>query len=344
MGFKGAETRERRHNSRPRAPRFLFHRDESTLSRRFLAVVVLLRRLSYCFLECLAAPPFVQCPAASPFVWCPAAPPSALPQVGIRFKSAYEAWQFWLAYGGRTGFDVRKRYSNVSPFHGKVTSCRFVCSNEGLRRKGQTNRVTKCFRAESRIDCKARISLILDQVAGNYEVNDVVLEHNHFLHLPETRHLMASQRKISELQAFEIETADDSGIRPKTAHELVSRQVGGPLNLSYTCRDRKNYLQSKRHRDLAFGQAGSMLKYFHDKIVENPAFQYALQLDCEEHITNIFWADAKMILDYAHFGDVVTFDTTFGTNKEYRPFGIFLGLNQFRETTVFGVALLFDEI
>lgn len=26
-----------------------------------------------------------------------------------------------------------------------------------------------------------------------------------------------------------------------------------------------------------------------------------------------FWADAKMIADYAHFGDVVSFDTTFGT-------------------------------
>ncbi|KAG2609753.1 hypothetical protein PVAP13_4KG086466 [Panicum virgatum] len=215
------------------------------------------------------------------------------PQVGLRFKSADEAWQFWLAYGGRTGFDVRKRYSNGSPFDGKVTSCRFVCSNEGLRRKGQTNRATKCFRAETRTDCKARISLILDRVARNYEVNDV--------------------RKISELQAFEIETADDSRIRPKATHELASRQVGGPLNLSYTCRDRKNYLQSKRQRDLAFGQAGN----------------------CEEHITNIFWADAKMILDYAHFGDVVTFDTTFDTNKEYRPFGVFLGLNQFRETTTF---------
>ena len=86
-----------------------------------------------------------------------------------------------------------------------------------------------------------------------------------------------------------------------------------------------------------------MLKYFHEKIAENPSFQYAFQVDCDEHITNIFWADAKMILDYAHFGDVVTFDTTFGTNKEYRPFGVFLGLNQFRETTIFGAAILFDE-
>ena len=47
-----------------------------------------------------------------------------------------------------------------------------------------------------------------------------------------------------------------------------------------------------------------------------------------------------MIIDYAYFGDVVTFDTTFGTNKEYMPFRVFLGLNQFRETTIFGAALL----
>ena len=125
---------------------------------------------------------------------------------------------------------------------------------------------------------------------------------------------------------------------------MAIRQVGGLLNLSYTCHDRKNYLQRRRQRELAFGQAGSMLKYFHDKIIENPSLQYALELDYEEHITNIFSADAKMILDYANFGDVVTFDTTFGTNKEYRPFGVFLGLNQFRETTIFGAALLFDKI
>jgi hypothetical protein len=50
-----------------------------------------------------------------------------------------------------------------------------------------------------------------------------------------------------------------------------------------------------------------------------------------------------MIVDYAHFGDVITFDTTFGTNKEYRPFGVFVGFNQFKETVVFGAALMYDE-
>ena len=69
------------------------------------------------------------------------------PHVGLKFKNSDEAWLFWVAYGGRTGFDVRKRYTNVSKIDGKVTSCRYVCSNEGHRRKGQKNHVTKCFRA-----------------------------------------------------------------------------------------------------------------------------------------------------------------------------------------------------
>jgi len=55
-----------------------------------------------------------------------------------------------------------------------------------------------------------------------------------------------THRKISDLQAFEIETADDAGIGPKAAHELASHQVGGPLNLSYTLHDHKNYLRTKQ--------------------------------------------------------------------------------------------------
>ena len=50
-----------------------------------------------------------------------------------------------------------------------------------------------------------------------------------------------------------------------------------------------------------------------------------------------------MLTDYAYFGDVVSFDTTFGTNKESRPFGVFVGFNHFRETVVFGATLMYDE-
>ncbi|EAY89425.1 hypothetical protein OsI_10932 [Oryza sativa Indica Group] len=119
-----------------------------------------------------------------------------------------------------------------------------------------------------------------------------------------TMEVKKALRSGKDLQAFEIETVDDAGIGLKAAHELASRQVGGSHSLSYSLRDRKNYLRSKRQREMAYGQ---------------------------------------MISDYAHFGDVVSFDTTFGTNNESRPFGVFVGFNHFRETVVFGAALMYDE-
>ncbi|XP_073358958.1 uncharacterized protein [Aegilops tauschii subsp. strangulata] len=210
---------------------------------------------------------------------------NGMPQIGKRFRNPDEAWLFWVAYGGRVGFDVRKRNKHVSKMDGQVTSCTFLCSNEGIRKKGITiDHEPKHVRAETRTNCKARMIISLDGVQRNYEVTDIVLEHNHCLQLPQTCHLMASQSKISELQAFEIEAAEDSGIMPQAAHEFACRQVGGPFNLGYTCRDQKNYLRTKDKQS----QAGSMLKYVHDKMIENPSFQYALQLDCEKDIANIF--------------------------------------------------------
>ncbi|XP_059638678.1 protein FAR-RED IMPAIRED RESPONSE 1-like [Cornus florida] len=51
-----------------------------------------------------------------------------------------------------------------------------------------------------------------------------------------------------------------------------------------------------------------------------------------------------MITYYGHFGDVVTFDTTYKLVHGNHPFALFLGVNQHRETAVFGAALMYDEM
>ena len=157
---------------------------------------------------------------------------TSLPQVGQKFTDLAEAWSFWVNYGGRAGFEVRKRSSWKSKIDGVVTSCRYVCAKEGRRVQDKRDHLTKNPRAETRTDCDVHMCLSLDRVAGHYEVVEVVLAHNHGVYLPQTFHLMSSQRRISELQAVEIEAADDSGIRPRHAHDLASRLVGGPMNLS----------------------------------------------------------------------------------------------------------------
>jgi hypothetical protein len=48
-------------------------------------------------------------------------------------------------------------------------------------------------------------------------------------------------------------------------------------------------------------------------------------------------------MDYKCFGDVVSFDTTFQTNKFEMPFAPLLGTNHHKQTIIFGATLLFDE-
>ncbi|CAN0912511.1 Protein FAR-RED IMPAIRED RESPONSE 1 [Linum grandiflorum] len=60
-------------------------------------------------------------------------------------------------------------------------------------------------------------------------------------------------------------------------------------------------------------------------------------------IETIFWADARMQLDYHCFGDAISFDTTYRTNNEFRPLGLFVGPNHDRNLIVLGACLLYEE-
>ncbi|CAN1849957.1 Protein FAR-RED IMPAIRED RESPONSE 1, partial [Linum perenne] len=47
--------------------------------------------------------------------------------------------------------------------------------------------------------------------------------------------------------------------------------------------------------------------------------------------------------DYAAFGDSITFDTTYRTNRNCRPLALFVGFNHHHQGDVFGACLMFDE-
>ena len=78
--------------------------------------------------------------------------------------------------------------------------------------------------------------------------------------------------------------------------------------------------------------------------IEDPTFFYAIEIDEEDgRIANFFWADGQSIMDYACFGDAVSFDTTFKTNKFEMTFAPILGTNHHKQTIIFGAALIFNE-
>ncbi|KAK8937246.1 Protein FAR1-RELATED SEQUENCE 5 [Platanthera zijinensis] len=241
------------------------------------------------------------------------------------------------------GLNVRKHYANKSKKDNVITSRRFLCSKQGHRENDKRDHLVIEPRQETRTDCSARMGIILNRSTGKYYVHEFIAEHNHILHYAECTHMLSSQRTITDVQAFEVQLANDSGLTQKNSFDFFSNQAGGRANIGFTQRDQKNYLRSRRQREMAHGEVGFLLYYFQKKTVDDPSFFYAVQLDNLEQVTNIFWADARMRFDYELFGDVITFDTTFATNKEYRPFRVFAGFNQFRGIIIFGAALLYDE-
>ncbi|GAU51399.1 hypothetical protein TSUD_413180 [Trifolium subterraneum] len=262
------------------------------------------------------------------------------PKMEMMFDSIEDAWKFWVDYGGKVGFGVRKQYSNKNK-HGIITSYKFVCCKEGLRKPDKRDYKTIKPWPETRTNCQERLGI--KNMDGKFMVVDFVEEHNHDLHLPETTHMLPSQRKISQIQCQQIDLADDAGLQQRKSFDLMSKEVGGRTNLGFTRIDQKNYLRKKRERSMEHGDVGYLLQYFQKKLVENPTFYHAYKMDNEDQITNVFWADASMLIDYECFGDVISLDSTYCTNTSYRPLAVFSGFNHHRKAVIFGAALLYDE-
>ena len=60
-------------------------------------------------------------------------------------------------------------------------------------------------------------------------------------------------------------------------------------------------------------------------------------------IKTLMWCTGNSRSQYACFGDVVTFDTTYCTNIYKMPFGIFVGVNNHFQSIIFAGVLMTDE-
>jgi len=123
----------------------------------------------------------------------------------------------------------------------------------------------------------------------------------------------------------------------------MSTHAGHRANVGYTEVDVRNYITTKRQRSMVYGDAGYLSQYFQRQLLENLSFFHAYQMDIDEQITNVFWCDAKMVLDYGYFGDVVSLDTTYCTNRVNRPLALFTGFNHYRGSIIFGATLMYDD-
>jgi len=77
--------------------------------------------------------------------------------------------------------------------------------------------------------------------------------------------------------------------------------------------------------------------------VEDLSLFYAVQLDSNNRLKNLFWRDGRSMVDYDYFSEVLIFDTTFRMDKYDMICSPFWGLNHHRQYVMFGCAFLLDE-
>ncbi|XP_041016151.1 protein FAR1-RELATED SEQUENCE 5-like [Juglans microcarpa x Juglans regia] len=68
-----------------------------------------------------------------------------------------------------------------------------------------------------------------------------------------------------------------------------------------------------------------------------------MDLDDDGRLKNIFWADPRSRVGYQYFTDVVTFDTTYLTNRYGMPFAPFVGVNHHGQSILLGASLISSE-
>lgn len=257
------------------------------------------------------------------------------------FENEEKAHDFYSKYAMKIGFTIRKGWWDRAGR--SVTKSRsFVCSKEGYRPRSNSSN-PKRPPPETRTNCGAHMTIKIT-VSNKYVVTEFVSHHNHELE-PLLMDIQALRKQ--NLLAKVVRTPRTKEKEKEQAivvHQEKARENDNEIEAPvYIPDEYKNYVRSKLITKMPQGDAGVICEYMQKVKGENPNYFYSVQLDETDQVTNVFWADAKSINDYHHFGDVVCFDTRYKIENYGRPLALFLGLNHHRQIVIFGMALMYDE-
>nr|XP_043630659.1 protein FAR1-RELATED SEQUENCE 3 [Erigeron canadensis] len=245
------------------------------------------------------------------------------PHVGLEFTYADAAKTFYNEYAKRNGFTT--------------------CVNQNIRSMSDTNlAVFEFLCAASGDGCNAMLR-IKSKSQNNWVVTKFVKEHNHPLTNAHKVNYHRQKRQFSGAKTNTSESHPMVGVVPNGVMYLsrsTSMESNRGVQISDSIINSVGHSTSKR----SFGRdAQNLLDYFRKMQAENPGFYYAIQLDDDNRMANVFWADARSRTAYSHFGDAVTLDTMYRVKHYKVPFAPFTGVNHHGQTILFGCALLLDD-
>ncbi|XP_052198314.1 protein FAR1-RELATED SEQUENCE 5-like [Diospyros lotus] len=261
-----------------------------------------------------------------------------IPKVGMKFNDEKEVFDFYKRYAYHVGFPVKRRSSNKGD-DGLVRYVGYACCREGKRNiKGNTSLNPQ---PTMQLGCKARMTACSD-ILGTWRINMVHLEHNHKTSPTKSR-LYRCNRQLNEHVKRQLEVNDIAGIPLHKSFNSAVVEAGGYENLTFVEKDCRNYIDQVRRLRLGEGDAAAIQAYFSKMQAFCPGFYFSVDLDEEYRLKNVFWADNRCRQAFKEFSDVVTFDTTYLTNRYDMPFAPFVGVNHHGQSTLLGCGIISNE-
>ncbi|KAK8958052.1 hypothetical protein KSP39_PZI000522 [Platanthera zijinensis] len=175
----------------------------------------------------------------------------------------------------------------------------YCCSKSGVKVSKPTIDDQKRYRKlDTRTGCLACIYFNADKEGKNWEVTKFVEEHNHPLASENDKHLLRSQRSISNAQASLLKNMTGVGIRTTDAYNFLVDEVCGVENVGFSKTDAYNFVQRERKALIDSGNAMSLSNILRERQSEDNMFSYDIQTDEMNRLISFFWIDGRSKIDY----------------------------------------------
>nr|KAJ0188813.1 hypothetical protein LSAT_V11C900484980 [Lactuca sativa] len=253
-------------------------------------------------------------------LWKPIVPKEFMSDVDATYQSLEEAVEMYKLYADKVAFGVRST-DTLDP------------KGTGRNKQNSNFKIT---------DCKALIKFErLHMGTNSCKIYEFEEKHNHPLETKEERRYSKRARRLSYKYKEFIVRSSTSNIGAKKAHKLQASLQGGYENVDPEVIDYKNFRRKMgniiddKDAQLVVDKM-NMRKYE----LPNHTFEYK---GVDSVLNAMFWADETDKLYYKEFGDVISFDATFRTNKYGMIFVPFTAIDNNKRSINIGAGLLSNE-
>lgn len=264
--------------------------------------------------------------------------------LGRTFSTSDDAYDFYNEYGLSKGFGIRKythnRYKETNEVYRRI----FTCNKEGfkdMKDKRQLRDGVK-RRCITRTGCKALMQVTLSS-EGEWVVDKFSDEHNHPF---DSLSKVIKQRSHSIFHRSNeckdvVTLLSKAGMKPSEITKIVNAFRGGEED--QLTRVQCSAIVSEERKCNLGKECHGIIMHFKEKAESDKDFYFAMDINEDGVLQNVFWADGRSRTSYCQFGDVVVFDVTYRTNKFSFPFAPFVGVNHHGQSILLGAALLENE-